>query len=369
MDHAAPPHVRDFWSRWALLQEAPFTAEAAWDVLRRGPDAPADPGTLAHFLLEHPDIAFAGERFHTPRTLAACCRLLIRLQPAERERGFLIPGHRFLPLMPLSRSAEGIVVLLPDGTELPRVHVRVPAGTAALCTALFGSRDRRSLGDSREGGEISARAVLLTALGRRGPLPEALVVRCRNFEGRLYEIAPWEEADPGIREEMGRRLRRAAEALLAAPPPGPVNAPRQLLQVVAACLPEAAARPLGPLGTVLTGDPGIGVVDARAQARFIVPRAAIRNKEAGDALPILPPEVRKDAAFLLEAIEDELQDFSRAVRTRAKDCRDRIGPFTWDADERCLRVPVQGSAPRPSRPSRAGRGTCSSSPSRRGERA
>ncbi|MBI3098433.1 MAG: DEAD/DEAH box helicase [Planctomycetes bacterium] len=312
---------------------------------------------LAAFLIAHPSVALdSAHRFHTPRTLAAKGRFVIRLLPSERERGVLLPGHRFIPFVPLPVDPNRLALQRADGSGIPRERILFPRSDAEMCFNFLGRRRDRYLADGPREDLVTVSAFRLAPAGQ-GSLPHEWVVSCRDFDRGLYSLSPMPAVPHAYGASAVKRLRGALAEVIASPPPGPVDAVRQVFHVVARCLPTIVAHPIGPLGPILANAQECGLVDVdgdpvlttAAQMRATLSGSgSARGAEWGRTAhrsTALPEEGLTVREFSL--IQRALARFSSSLVERSRGYEGRIRDVVWNGRSRTITARVQGSDPRP----------------------
>ncbi len=300
---------------WALEQDVSFNLDEVRAAVR---DAQRDP-RLAEYLAAHPSIACIDQGIHTPRTLAARASFVVRLLPEERAKNIVVIGHRFLPFQRFGDDAGEVILRTADGEESSADATWVAFETALAAGSLL---EESVSWKPTPAGRADVNAIDLSGSCLGGCLPAELEVRCIDFDGRIYAIAPhtpattkqWREA----RDRFGAELLRVIQT----PPPGPVFAARQMLHVVAACLEKGGAQPVGPLGPLLTQVPAVQVGQVDGRPAFYLQGATTAPKEG--------PAARSDSP-----IAAQLEKFLHVAAQRIKGGAHATAPLSelsWDSD-------------------------------------
>ncbi|MBI3271232.1 MAG: DEAD/DEAH box helicase [Planctomycetes bacterium] len=258
--------ISDALERWLRHRLEPFTATEATQGIAKAVKV-AEP-EVAAALREHPEVGEGLGRFYTPRILARTCSFVLRLSAEELTLGFFVPGHRFFPFTRLDREPVELTLTLLDGEVCRPLGRGLTPASWAQHTMLLATR-----GAPAGGADLAAKGFLRVYevpahLHRNPPFTGEVACRCGDPDAGVYTLDAQFERSPEARELDEALLVAALLKVVDHPPPGPVNAPRQMLQAVSACAGGLSGRPIGPLAQIFLLAPGLEVVEESGLRRF-----------------------------------------------------------------------------------------------------
>ncbi|MBI2920767.1 MAG: DEAD/DEAH box helicase [Planctomycetes bacterium] len=249
---------------WALAQDEPFTARQARAPL--GVEVVPD---LKESLAAHRSFALADDRFFSARMVARRFACRVMLLDDERMSGFLIPGHRFFGFQFPERDSRTLKLRDSDGRELERRTLRVRKETALQATSLLAPDARGAARGPGDSPLVRADALVFPQGPRADTFRGLYSARCVDFDAGVFDLLPIENKSDRMTGDEMRLLTDILGVVVEEPPPGPLDAERQILHVLAQAWDDLPTlRAIGPLGRILVNADGPEAFDLADRVVF-----------------------------------------------------------------------------------------------------